>query len=133
MKRAFLFCLVAAVCLGCGNGTPTTRAAEPTLISPAHLVRVYRDNPKDRTFTDRLIQCHLDPRTYRLGSGRIEAHYVNDGKPGAMVFEVAVTLAENTSHLVITGTCRGPVKDGIVREPGVDYYIRVEGCTVITR
>lgn len=133
MIRPLSLSLVAAVCLalGCGPGTPSKPTPpEVSVVALESLAAVYRRNPADRTYKDRVVQVHLDAQAYRISPGRIDAYRINTGQPGAIVFEVAFTPADNRSPLVVTGTVRGIVRDGIVREPGVDYYVRVEGCTV---
>lgn len=120
---------VAAFGPGCGAGSPT-KPDDPSLVSPDRLARVYRDNPADRTYTNRTVQCYLPAKSYRVLPGRLEAHIVNPGRPGCVVFETAFVPPDNSTPLVVTGTCRGIIRDGAVREPGVDFFVRVESCAV---
>ena len=96
----------------------------------ANLVDAYIGNRNDKTFTNVRVQIIIEPRTYRIVPGRIEAYRVNDWSPFTVYFEAEYLPPTNDVRLVVTGTCRGTVKDGQFRQTGCDYYIRVAECGV---
>lgn len=113
--------------LGCGPGSPTN-APTPTVysISPHQLATIYRHDPRDRTWLNQHVECHLEPGSYSTHADRIEAHCVNPGRSGCVHFFTGFTPKDNTQPLVLVGICRGITRDGQFREPGVDYYVRVD-------
>ena len=130
MIRPFLFATVGLVLLGCGPGSPT-RAREISDVLASELAAVYRQSWKDSTYLDCRVRVRIEANQYKLVGDRIETHFVTDGKPGCVYF-FCDSLPQNASRqLIVTGTCRGIVRDGIIREPGVDYYVKVDGCSVI--
>jgi len=132
MRNALLL-LVSGTCfaVGCGSGTPTdTISKEVSVVSIENLVGAYVPNRVDRTFTNRRVQVAIEPKTYRIVPGRIEAFRTNDWSPFTVYFEAEYMPPTNEFRLVVTGTCRGIVKDGQFRQPGCDYFIRVESCSV---
>lgn len=135
MARSLMFWCVAAACFpissGCGPGSPTPYAPPSyQQVSIGELAATYRANPADRIYIGVGIKCRLPPRSYRLVGTLIEAHFANPGRPGEVAFLCPAPPADDSKELVISGVCRGIVRDGIVREPGVDYYVLVDSCSV---
>jgi len=125
---AFFFraIIIPLLCLGCGPGSPTIPAApEVYTISPAQLASVHRHNPRDRTWQGQYVQCRLAAKSYTVRHDRIEAHCVN-ATSGCVHFTTPFPPPDTASEITVTGVCRGIVRDGIHREPGVDFYVHVE-------
>lgn len=120
---------IMALCLalGCGPGTPTHPPAITIYdLRLEQLASLYRRNPKDKTFLRQTIRCHLDAKSYRVGSNRIECHIVNES---GCVWFLGNPPPDNTRPIIATGVVSGTIRDGILREPGVDYYVAVENAS----
>ncbi len=128
MFRPFAF-LLAAFVAGCSSGSPV-KSTEVSQIGVDELARIYRLNPRDRTFHGRLVQCELAPATYRIRKGAVEAGCFEQDRPCCIYFECPATPANNTHRLIVTGRVQGIVRDGIWREASCDYYVLVEFCSV---
>lgn len=126
------FVAVLCLALGCGPGSPTKPPGPPEInrITVDQLCATFRLNFNDRTFRDQFVQVHIGAKDYRVTPTRIEAHFVNPGAPACLYFECPFPPPDESAAIVITGICRGCVRDGLHREPGVDYYVRVENCSV---
>lgn len=118
---------LALLLLGCGPGSPTNQTP-PTVyqISPHQLATIYRHDPRDRTWINQHVECHLKPQTYSVLPDRIEAHCVNQGRSGCVHFFTTFAPKDNTQPLILVGICRGITRDGMFREPGVDYFVHVD-------
>ncbi len=130
MRLSSLCALALTFTLACGPQRSTSPSREVNFISCDELCRIYRHNPKDRTFSGQLVQCILEPRTYRVKPGMLEASYFGEDRPGCVQFECATTPANNEHRLVVTGRVHGIVRDGIQREATTDYYLSVVSCSV---
>lgn len=127
---AFLFVTTFCLGFGCGPAKPTP-SKEVHLVGVEDLCRCYRTNPKDKTFTGCLVQCVLEPHTYRFRVNAIEAHWFADTMPGCVVFECFwLPPPDPSKRLVVTGRCSGIVRDGIRREASTDFYVLVAECSV---
>ena len=128
MRRSFLFGIVCFV-LGCGPGSPTlSNRVHP--VGPAQLVSLYRRNLNDRTFTGYLIQCQLDAGSYKVNGNRIECLQMSDDLRACIVFECSATPPDDV-RLIVTGRCRGAVRDGVQRTATVDFCVQVDDCSVM--
>lgn len=120
----------SCLCLGCG---PTKPTAPPRVhrVSLSELVRAYRTFPSERRYTGLTIQVHVpaDP-TRKVHSDRVEAFKILETRPGGVVFLTAGGPLSPEADLVITGVCRGQVRDGVQRSGGIDWYVLVEDCVV---
>ncbi len=124
MSFLFLFCFA----LGCGPGS--TRP-ETKRISWVQLVNDYRDFPDtaSKAYRDRSVQIHIAKGTYRTGPGLVETYFGLPNTPGAIVFECEPPK-DDKDNLLVTGTCRGIVRDGIERANGILWFVRVSDCSV---
>lgn len=115
--------------LGCGPSKELAPLAKQ--VGWNTLVNEYRDHREaaDREYLNQPIQVYLPARTYKLGKDRIEARFGLPGMPGALVFECHPPVTDRFP-LLVTGICRGTVRDGIERANGIDWFIRIEGCSV---
>ena len=113
--------------LGCGPGSPTN-ATTPTVysISPTQLATIYRHDPRDRTWLNVYVECRVEAKAYSVHPDRIEAHCVNAGRSGCVHFFTDFPPKDNTQPLILVGICRGITRDGLFREQGVDYFVRVD-------
>lgn len=124
--------VVVLLSLSCGPADQTVR--EMSQVSPAGLVAYYRDNPRGTAFTNRRIQCRLDPGGYAV-DGRDVLYYTGlPHTPPVCVFRcVSDVNAKPQEHwLVLTGLCTGPVRDGVRKGDRITFTIYVEDC-VVTR
>lgn len=92
-----------------------------------------------RIYDGRMVQVLLAANapnavnpTYRVSPGRIDAHLC--GIYGTVRFDCPFAPQTNASALIVTGLCRGIVKDGIERCNNTRHvwYVHVENCSVIT-
>lgn len=132
MRRiAFLCVCVTCLCGSCGPSKPTP-SRDVNYIAAEDLCRCFRDNPRDRKYLGQLVQCVLEPRSYRVTPGRIEAFTFATDRHGCIVFEASFTPADDSRRLVVTGRCSGIVHDGIQREATTDFYVLVTDTSVTT-
>lgn len=128
--RSVVLSLLAGILLGCGSGSPTV----PDRITPVWVVdlaRMYRNNPSDHTFTGQLVQCQLEPDSYRLEEGEIRCLWMADPDRCCVRFRCITPLPEDSSRrLVVTGRCLGAIRDGLQRTPTTDFYVYVDECSV---
>lgn len=118
---------IPLLCLGCGPGSPTAAPVpEVYSISPGQLAAIHRHNPKDRTWHGQYVECRLAAKSYVCRPDRIEAHCVNVGKSGCVHFFTPFPPPDTAHEITAVGVCRGIVRDGIIREPGVDYFVHVD-------
>lgn len=130
MRRAFFLSVVGALCLGCGAGSPTV-PDRVNLVWVKDLANIYRKNPNDRTFMGKLVQCQLEPGTYRIEGETVHCLWMQTEEACCVCFECVTPMPEGTDRrIVVTGRCSGTVRDGIKRTPTQDWYVRVEGCVV---
>ena len=61
---------------------------------------------------------------------RIEAHCVNAGRSGCVHFFTTFPPPDTAHEITVIGVCRGIVRDGIIREPGVDYFVQVDVVSI---
>lgn len=117
---------------GCGRTEPTHQV-EPRVhrVSVGELVRVYRNFPNSHRYTGLTIQVYVpvDP-SRKFEKGYVDAFKVLESRQGCIRFKTQTELLDPKADLVITGLCKGMVRDGVYRSPGVDWYIMVEDCKV---
>lgn len=117
--------------IGCGPSEPTSRRV--TQVGWAALVNEYRDRPQeaDAMFRGKTIQVYLPRKSFRVVDERkFEAYFGVADSPGAIVFEHGGDVFDARSAILVTGTCRGIVRDGIERTNRVAWYVRVDQCVV---
>lgn len=127
IRPLFVTLLVATI--GC-SPDPKPQS-EPLSPNPGSLVRSYRDAPRSANgaWTGQRVRIQLDPGTYTIGPGAIYFHSGTTDVPPCMVFECVNPPANSSAVCEIVGRCEGMVRDGIRRGPGIDFYLRVTGCT----
>lgn len=124
--------LLACVLTACGR--PDKPLENPLEVSPANLVRLYRDTPNlaNDSFTGRRIRCRLTPGAYRLVPGGVgwvtgfqdlpAVFFACDSQPAGVL---------PTDTLEVVGYCVGVTRDGHRRGPGVDWYVTVVDSVVL--
>lgn len=119
-----------SLCLGCGPSKP---AQPPRVhrVSLSELVRSYRTFPSERRYTGVTIQVYVPAdSTRKIHSDRVEAFKILETRPGVVLFRTPGDPLDPEADLVITGLCRGTVRDGVQRSGGIDWYVLVEDCVV---
>lgn len=122
---------VLAMIVGCGPSEPTQRRI--TQVGWASLVNEYRDNPRDadERYRNKVIQVYLPRKSFCIADERrIEAYFGVPGSPGAIVFEHGGDVFDARLAILVTGTCRGIVRDGVERTNRVTWFVRVDQCVV---
>lgn len=127
MIRLAWFGIVGFALLGCSPTPP--KPATPARVSWVQIVHDYRDFPDraDAAYRGREVQVHLPATDYRVLPGRVEAFFALPGKPGALVFECSPPTGPRPT-LLISGTCKGMVRDGIERANGIQFFVLVTDC-----
>lgn len=126
MRIALAF---AALLSGCAEKKPTT----PVMVSPAALVRAFRDTPQlaERAWTGRLVTCTLAAGTYSRDSRTLRFHLDNDRAP-CVCFVLAEPLSGDGA-VTLTGVCAGAVRDEVPRGAGVSFCVHVTDCRLHPR
>lgn len=116
--------------LSCGPATPTANTVSQ--VSAAALVAYHRDNPRGNAYTGHRIQVRLEPRTFAVEGDSVHYFTGLPGSPPVVVFRCIDRLdADPERHwLIITGICRGPVRDGIRKADRIAFTIHVDECHV---
>ena len=97
------------------------------MVSPAELFRLFRLG--DNRYQGKVVQCHLDAGSYRLGPGRIEAYCITD-RSCCVYFESTILPRDTDSPLTVAGRCFGKFTDGEHRAFGVNWFVRVTDSSV---
>lgn len=128
-RPAFALLAIAGILNSC---EPTKRPDVPSRVSPASLVRTYRDTPDiaDSAYSGQLIVCYLPAGSYSVAGGEVHWSTGLPNAPPAVLFDFdgPNSPANNRSDLQVTGTCRGRFIDGRRREVDVYFYVRVSHC-----
>jgi len=124
--------LTSHCCLffGCGPSNPT-KSIRTHRVSLSELVRAYRTYPSERRYDGRVVQVFVpaDP-SRRFERGYVDAFRIMAERQGVVRFAASTERLDPTAHLVVTGTCRGLIRDGVQRSGGIDWYVLVEDCNV---
>ena len=112
---------------------PDQNPVPPTRVALTSLVRDYRDSPglAESTWTGQKLLITLPAKGYKISLGEI--HWFT-GLPESLpviVFECGDPPVNNERDIEIIGICRGRVWDSKHRGPGIDWYIKIESCTLI--
>jgi hypothetical protein len=121
MRTALAF---AALLSGCAEKKPTT----PVMVSPAALVRAYRDTPQlaERAWTGRTVVCTLAAGTYTRDARTLRFHAQDERAP-CVCFVLLEPLASDGT-ITLTGVCAGAVRDEVQRGAGVAFCVHVTDC-----
>lgn len=121
--------MVSVVVLGCNPAAPPQQS--PRQVGWSALVSEFRDNPTaDADYRDRRISVFLPSGAYQSVPHGIEAYHAVPGVGGVLVFECDPPPGDNSWPLLVTGTCRGRIIDGIERANRINWWIRVDSCLV---
>jgi hypothetical protein len=127
--RKYLVGMVGFV-LSCGPADQSIR--EMSRVTPSGLVAYYRDSPHGRAYHGQRVQVRLDPLSYTV-DGRDVLYYTGlPAAPPVIVFRCVDPVdAEPAKHtLVVTGVCRGALRDGIRKADRVSFVIHCDECAV---
>jgi len=127
--RSLMTVLVSLACLGCGPGRPT---GSPRIhrVSLSELVRAYRTSGSERRYDGLTIQVHVPSGGWVRHDDRVEAHRIFEHRPYCVHLRCDARRLDPSSGLVVTGVCRGVVRDGEARGSGIDWYLVVDECRV---
>lgn len=112
---------------------PAVPTAEATLVSPADLVRLYRDDPRaaDRAYGGRRVTVPVRGGVVR--GGEVHWHLGDPANPPVVVFEFAgPPPGGRPAILWITGTVAGAERDdgAPAREVGgYNFHVRITDCS----
>lgn len=111
---------------------PDQHPRELSRVSASGLVNYYRDNPRGTAYTGAAIQVRLDPGAYRAADREVYCHTGVPHTPPVIVFRCLDPVnADPKKHwIILTGTCTGPVRDGIRKGDRINFTIYVEHCHV---
>lgn len=121
------------LCVACGPQPPKP-PAPPIPVQPAALVKIYRDFPlstADAAYRGYRIICRLDPGTYTVAPDHVGFLSSNLPDPPVILFRCQPP-PDARSRLEITGVCRGLTRDGVRRGAGIDWFLVVDGCEVVS-
>jgi hypothetical protein len=115
---------LVALLSGCAKDKPTV----PVMVSPAALVRAYRDTPQlaDRAWNGRLVTCTLAAGSYTHDARTLRFHLDNERAP--CVCFVLVEAHPGDGAVTLTGVCAGAVRDEVQRGAGVAFCVHVTDC-----
>lgn len=121
----FVFCFA----LGCGPSATTTsdEPVPPVAISLTDLVEAYRFQPDvaDSAYTGRRVRVSLS--TYRVLPDGIGVEWGKPESPPIVLFRCEPP--RKTQPIIVTGVCRGRVKDDRPRAAAVRWYLLVDQCS----
>src|SRR5262249_16691685 len=120
--------LIAALISGCSNGTQTTQKPPEPVIDVGWTVLV-RDYATARTYTNTRVRFLLHEKEYESRGNELHG-WVNDRMvPPTIVIRLPEAMTVKGTVLV-TGTCREPVRDEIWRSRRVNFFMVVENATI---
>ena len=99
-------------------------------MSLAELVRSYRTAPAERRYDGLTVQVHLPSGTWTHTHDRIEAHRLFEHRQACVHLVCDARHLDPVNGLVVTGVCRGIVRDGESRGSGIDWFVVVDECKV---
>lgn len=105
-------------------------------MSPSSLVRLYRDTPgiaRD-TYTGRRVRVRLPAKGYLVvGDGvgyKGVGWFTGYADTPPVVLFLCDPPPDNSAPIEVVGVCAGRVEDGVRRGPGIDWQVRVTGCSL---
>lgn len=141
MTTRFLFVLVGILGLGtllaCRQ---EVRRTEVEIVSLDSFIRTHNRTPSTASYAweGKTVQVTLNPKerrykVYEWGVG-IESDIPNAPPVVMFLSERKIDTAGDTLVLIVTGRCHGRVNDGVRRSRDINWYIRVDNCSIdVTR
>ena len=124
--------LLATLLLSCGPAEQPP--ADASQISASALVAYYRDNPRGTVYTDHRVQVRLDPRTYSVDGTTVQFFTGLPNTPPVVIFRCTDRIISEARpehhHLILSGICRGPTRDGIRKADRIAFTIFIDDCRV---
>lgn len=124
MIRLFFLWCGCVLCLSCGP-KPTTA---PTITHDVAWQALVRDHTTASAYQNHRIRVQLDAAEYEHADGEVRVWAGARTMPPVLVFKLAGKL-EQPAPIVIVGTVRHIIRDGVWRSPRTDFCVTVEGCT----
>lgn len=132
----FLGFAVLTNCTACHQPeTPTTQLSKPKPI-PIDYHVLARDYQTAVIYTGIRVIVQLTPDQYRVEvvNGVTELHVWAGTKSGlepcALIFRCTMLVSVPNKSIVVTGTCKEPIMDGVWRSARCNYCVIIDECVV---
>lgn len=133
--RAHFLILVLLIAFGsCAcRPSPTTRPEPPSPPTDVRWTTLIRDHTTAKRYSGVTVRIVLEPREYEFSGGEIRVWASARTMPPVLIFHLFPGHPPVSGPVTVVGVCSAPVRDGIVRDRGIDYFIVVENCVVTPR
>lgn len=130
MGRFIFGLLVLSLGIGCGEPKQQVETSASRQIHTLKWQALIRNHQTASAYINQRVQIQLDPTEYRVSGLEVRV-FANEPLmvPPAIIFKCR-SKPPTGVKLVITGTCKAPIRDGVWRSRYVDFYVEVEDCTV---
>ena len=132
MRAVCFLALGIGFTVGCSGSVPTTSPQEERIYDVSWLV-LCRDYPTASAYTNKRVRIRLDKDSFSIAGReiRVWANQPMDAPP------ILICVCHDTippgENLIVSGVCRGPTRDGVVRTRTADFYVVVDHCFVTAR
>ena len=128
------FLLLVLLIPSCDSSSPTTAPPKAPHVYDVGWTVLVRDFETANSYTGQRVRIRLDRGDYRIEAGEVRVYAADNGAPAILVLQGIDTIPlKSRPAVIVTGTCRGPVRDGLWRNRSADYCVTLTDCTAVLR
>lgn len=135
MTARSLLVLILSLCsAGCGEkpASPVPAPVPAKTVYDVSAGAILRDHDTASGFAGHSVRVRLDTNEYTTDGREVRVWAGIRSVPPALVFKLngpPAGAAALSGPIVVTGVCRGPVRDGVWRAPRIDFCVYVDDAT----